>query len=116
MTAANRPRTSRGSVTTTRRAATTIDLLGGVIAESHGAVVITRDEAKQLREFYGYAPEENELMEAAAIRNMFRDAEVDGLRLIAYLAQYMDLGDDPVRWVAEILSEAGFDCEIDSED
>lgn len=49
-------------------------------------------------------------------RNLFRHAESDGLRLMAFLSQFVEPGEDPVRMVASALAEQGYDVCLDEED
>lgn len=103
-----RPRTSTGQITTTPSSATLVDLLGGYQASS---VTLTNDEMRHLRKFYGFVDDktQNPLIQAGNNRNVIRHAEIDGLRLIAYLSQYLEPGDDPVEVLSCRLSECGYD-------
>lgn len=47
--------------------------------------------------------------EAGAARNIFRHVEHDGLRMVAWLSRYMEPGEDPVKVLVRMASEAGFD-------
>ena len=49
------------------------------------------------------------LMQAGADRNVLRDAECDGLRLLAYLARFVPVGEDPVKTLVQLASESGWD-------
>lgn len=46
---------------------------------------------------------------AGAVRNCMRNVERDGARAIGLLAKLVEPGRDPVKFLAEILQEAGFD-------
>ncbi len=54
------------------------------------------------------------LMQAGADRNAVRYAEVDGLRMIAWLARYVEPGKDPLQTLVQLAVEAGLD--VDPED
>lgn len=47
--------------------------------------------------------------QAGADRNLFRHMEHDGLRMVAWLAKYLEPGEDPVKLLVLIASDAGFD-------
>lgn len=51
------------------------------------------------------------LLQAGADRNLFRYAEADGLRLIAWLARYCEPGDDPLKVLIQLVSESGIDID-----
>ncbi len=53
-------------------------------------------------------------MQAVADRNLLRHAEMDGFRLIAWLAKYVEPGADPLKILISLASNAGWD--IDPED
>lgn len=50
-------------------------------------------------------------MQAGADRNAFRLAEVDGLRLLAWFARYLQPGDDPLRVLVQMAIDAGWDVD-----
>lgn len=54
-----------------------------------------------------------ELMQAGADMNVIRAAQADGLRIVAWLAKYVETGKDPLKLVIQLAAEAGFDvsCE-----
>lgn len=106
-----------GVIATTPRAANMMRFLGS--GESRGAVSMTRDEFAAVKRMYGYAPESGngpvrEFMQAGADRNALRRAEADGLRLVAWLARYVPSGEDPLKTLIQVASDAGFD--VDPED
>lgn len=78
-----------------------------------GPVSITGDEKRALGRLYGFTKEEpgpDKIMrEAGADRNLFRHAESDGLRLVAWLAKYLEPGEDPVTFVIKMLAYEGID-------
>lgn len=49
------------------------------------------------------------MMQAGADRNALRHAQSDGLRMLAWLARYVDPGEDPVKALIRIASVAGLD-------
>lgn len=56
------------------------------------------------------------LMQAGAARNALRDAQVDGLRLLAWIAKYVEPGRDPLKTLVQFAGEAGMPvCSEDSE-
>lgn len=55
-----------------------------------------------------------EFLQAGADRNAMKHAEADGLRIIAWLAKFVPVGEDPLKTVVQLASDAGYD--VDSED
>ncbi len=108
-----------GSRVTTPNAATMIQLLGaGVTA---GSVALTRDEFAAVKKLYGFeleGPQEKPgvraFAQAGADRNAIRHAEADGLRLLAWIAKFAPVGEDPIKTVVQMAVAAGFD--VDPED
>lgn len=49
------------------------------------------------------------LMQAGADRNMVRHATSDGLRLVAWIAKFVPEGEDPVKTLIQLASQAGWD-------
>lgn len=54
------------------------------------------------------------LLQAGADRNALRHASADGLRIVAWLAKYLEVDQDPLKLVIQLASEAGYD--VDPED
>jgi hypothetical protein len=54
------------------------------------------------------------LMQAGADRNLLRHAEMDGIRLIAWIARFVEPGSDPLKTLITLASDAGWD--VDPED
>lgn len=52
-----------------------------------------------------------QFMQAGADRNAIRHAESDGLRLLAWLAQYVPAGEDPLKSLVQIAIDAGWDVD-----
>lgn len=104
-----------GSVFSTRMAAAMAALCG---CERYGANGFTQDEMDALVVLYGFDMQActNELERAGATRNLFRAAEQDGLRCMAFLARYCEEGQDPVQLVAAGLAELGFDVQLEEEE
>jgi len=53
------------------------------------------------------------LLEAGATRNMNRAWKREGLRVMAFLSTYLEQGEDPVKLVARLCVEAGYDVPND---
>jgi len=51
------------------------------------------------------------LMQAGADHNVARTAEVDGLRLVAFLAKFVPAGEDPLKHLIQAASDAGWDVD-----
>lgn len=51
------------------------------------------------------------LMQAGADRNVIRDAETDGLRLLAWIAKFVPPGDDPLKTLVQAAVDAGWDVD-----
>jgi len=52
--------------------------------------------------------------EAGATRNMFRHASHDGLRIMAWLAKFVEAGSDPLKTVVRMAIDSG--CDVDPSD
>ena len=50
-------------------------------------------------------------MQAGADLGALRNAERDGLRLVFWLAKYLEAGEDPVKFLVRLMSDAGFDID-----
>ena len=55
------------------------------------------------------------LAREGAIRNLFRHAEADGLRMVAVAARYLEPGEDPVKFLLSLMDRAGWDVREDSD-
>lgn len=53
----------------------------------------------------------SKLMQAGADRNMLRHAAHDGLRIIAWLAKYVEPGQDPLKEIVKMIVDRGYDVE-----
>lgn len=108
----NRPRTNLGSMVTTPRTEATVSLLGARL--THESVAISRDEYRAIQRVYGFTEGARQFQQAGADRNAARHAAADGLRLLAWLARYVDTGEDPLRTLVQLAVDAGLD--VDPED
>lgn len=52
-------------------------------------------------------------MQAGADRNALRHAEADGMRLIAWLAKYVEHGADPLKTLVNMAIDSGYDVDPD---
>lgn len=99
-------------LTATPGNAQNISLLGG---ESFEGVTFTQDQIARLQRFYGFeAPKRSAtggeaMVRAGDIRNLLRETRTDGLRLMAYLAHFLQKGEDPVVLVHNLCQQAGYD-------
>ncbi len=50
-------------------------------------------------------------MQAGADRNAIRHAEADGIRLLAWLARYVEPGQDPLKLLVQMARDSGFDVD-----
>jgi hypothetical protein len=98
--------------TTTPLAGHVVELLGAALELKN--VGLTRDELFALRALYCVGNDANPLLQAGADRNLLRQAEEDGFRLLAWLAKYVPAGTDPLKVLIQIASHAGWD--VDPED
>jgi hypothetical protein len=85
-----------------------IQLIGGIHYKS---LSVTKDQLDDLYHLYKFSEETNSLLKAGAERNVFRHAESDGLRMIAFVARYLSQGEDPVKFLAQLCIDAGFDVD-----
>ena len=51
------------------------------------------------------------MMQAGADRNLARRAQHDGFRLVAWIAKYVEPGEDPLKTLIQMASDAGFDVD-----
>jgi hypothetical protein len=49
--------------------------------------------------------------QAGADRNLMRHAEADGLRIVAWLAKFVEPGEDPLRALVRVFVDAGYDID-----
>jgi hypothetical protein len=49
--------------------------------------------------------------QAGADRNLMRHAEADGLRIVAWLAKHVPPGEDPLKTLVQMASQAGWDVD-----
>jgi len=56
------------------------------------------------------------LLQSGSDRNAMRYAESDGLRIIAWLAKYVPVGEDPLKLVIQFAIDAGFDVNCEEVD
>lgn len=96
--------TPNGFVFPTPSDATMAKLLG---ASQVGGVGLSNPSIKRLMKAYGYEEESDPLMKAGMFRNLTRDVEVDGVRLMSVLAPYLEKDQDPVKLLIQVLVEAG---------
>ncbi len=53
-----------------------------------------------------------QFVQAGGDRGLLREARLDGLRLMAFLAKYLEDTEDPVQFVESLICQAGFDCPL----
>ena len=99
--------------TTTNSAAQMIQLLGAGIR--HKSVSLTKDEFDSLRRYYQYHAEDNKLLQAGADKNCCKAIEHDGMRVMAAIAKYLEPLEDPVRFVQQLMVDAGYDVQMDED-
>lgn len=87
--------------------------LGGKRRIMHG-VALAEDERKHLVRVYGFVPEENPLLQAGADIGLLRCAQLDGIRLVAWLGRYLEAGEDPLKLLIRMVSD--LDYEVDARD
>lgn len=88
-------------------------LLGGF--QSHSGVNFTHDQYNAICQWAGITKDFNEddpakvLWKADATRCVMTEAESQGSRVIAYIAKFLEPGEDPVRWLHGLMMDAGYD-------
>ena len=130
-------RTNSSVHITTPRNSEVLGLIGGGLV--HEGLALTNDEVRALRKLYGYEPrkrphlsEEEEpsypygsrdksqkvedFHQAGADRNLIRHAQLDGLRLVAWLAKYVDKDEDPLAFLVSVMADSGMDVDIEDVD
>lgn len=103
---------NREALTTTPAYATMIALLGA--GQCLKGVALSKTEYGNIQRIYKFNTEHvdcgcsRELLQAGADRNMLRHAECDGLRLLAWIAKFVEAGEDPVKVLINMAVEAGY--------
>ena len=105
----NRPQLKNGQMVSHEGAIPLLELFGGASIEQ---VALTKGQVSSLYSMYGFSPEEHQLLEAGAFRDMSREARNDGLRLIAILSEICEPGQDPAKFLRILLNDAGYDVEL----
>ena len=103
--------TNGRSCTSDPCSANVIDALGGVRS---GNVSISHDQRKQLMRVYNLRKVANNepgatMVKAALDRDMFRLAQRDGVRIMAVIAEHIENGEDPVKFIVQMMIESGLD-------
>lgn len=132
-------RTNSSVHITTPRNSEVLGLIGGGLV--HEGLALTNDEVRALRKLYGYdeprkrprLSEEEEpsyevreqirkadksqkvedFHQAGADRNLIRHAQLDGLRLVAWLAKFVDKDEDPLAFLVSVMADSGMDVDIE---
>ena len=86
-------------------------MIGGV---NSGSVTLSRKEIKNLCRVYDTQHDENELIAARNVTSGLRLAQRDGMRMVAWLSEYLEAGEDPVKMLVRLVMETGYD--VDPED
>jgi hypothetical protein len=107
-------RPGNSSATTTPRSAEMLSLVGGGMR--HGGVAVTSDEYLRLCRLYGIFQEDRttsagRFAQAGADVSVFRAAELDGLRIVAWLAKHIEPGQDPLKTIVQMAIEYGLDVD-----
>lgn len=123
-------RTNSSVHITTPRNSEILGLIGGGLV--HEGLALTNDEVRALRKLYGYDEPRKPLLEekpsygsrdksqkvedfhqAGADRNLIRHAQLDGLRLVAWLAKFVDKDEDPLAFLVSVMADSGMDVDIE---
>lgn len=124
-------RTNSSVHITTPRNSEVLGLLGGGLV--HEGLALTNDETRHLRQLYGFHEPEKpqptdeepsyrgrdksqkvaDFHQAGADRNLIRHAQLDGLRIIAWLAKYVDKGEDPLAYLVGVMADSGMDVDVE---
>lgn len=99
-----------GGWASTPRSAGLIDALGH--GAHRGGVRISADEWRAMKQVYGPVPRgENNLIQQGNAVGLLRQAERDGLRIVAWLAQHVPPGSDPLKTVVQAIAAMGWDVD-----
>lgn len=94
-----------------------IKLLGG---DRYQSITVSKRQLDDMYHLYGFEKETDPilspLLNAGSKRNCFRHAEEDGLRAIAFIAGYLSQGEDPVKLIAQLCIDAGYDIDLEIAD
>lgn len=50
-------------------------------------------------------------LDAGVVRDVFRETERDGIRIMAFLAKFVEPGQDPVKLIVQMASDCGYDVD-----
>lgn len=92
----------------TPRSSEVLSFAGGVRL---GGVTLTKTQFKSLVELYEVEPEQDTLLQSGVDRNVLRHASHDGLRLLAWLAEYVPKGTDPLKFLVQLTVDVGLDVD-----
>lgn len=67
------------------------------------------DDHKRALEYHAKWCDPQRFMQAGADVNLVRHAESDGFRLVAWLAKYVEAGQDPLKTLIQMAIDSGFD-------
>lgn len=103
----NRPRTLAGNATTTPRVATQLRILPTPLVYQGFAMGV--DEYAAAKRLYQFHEESDSLLQAGMQRDLARSIDSDGRRIVAYLARFVEPGQDPLAFIISIMNEARID-------
>jgi hypothetical protein len=98
--------------TSTPHAASMISLLGS--GGYSGGVEVTADELAAIQKMYEVPVTDSnrpgeELLRSGEVRHDLRRAQADGLRMVAWIARFVEPGEDPVKALVHLAVQAGWD-------
>jgi hypothetical protein len=105
--------TKNGSMASTPSAAQLIDFSGGF---RHESVAISTDELKQFKRLLEMGPSSSVLAKGRDDLTACREAAHHGLRIMAFLADKLEVGEDPVQLVAKMAIAFGMDVDPETAD
>ncbi len=77
----------------------------------HDAAWDVKLEYKQVKYVWDHWKDPCAMMQAGADRNTLRHAHHDGMRLICWLARYIDPDKDPLKVLIQVVADAGWDVD-----
>lgn len=101
-------RSDEDMVGITPRSSEVLSFAGGMRLDG---VTLTKTQFKSLVELYEVEPEQDTLLQSGVDRNVLRHASHDGLRLLAWLAEYVPNGTDPLKFLVQLAVDMGLDVD-----
>lgn len=72
-----------------------------------------KENYRKAKEFYDKWQDPVALLKAGMETSLVRNAEIDGLRMVAWLSKYTEPGEDPLKLLIQLARDAGLDVSVE---